>query len=195
MISLPAESLRLATGSENDLCILNTEGSRRSLPSDIYDKLANISDTFDSKKDFIGYVDPVLGIVLVDTESLVTDENSSPSHAALSEFTNNDKTPVNGEDLRNLFGSAIPIEHKTMHELAYEKKNNGKSLPANESRPISGFSVRQGVVHFNSSTFNSFNDPFHTNERKMGELEEEKIRSLIETLKKSEKCSKSCEIL
>ncbi|KAF2353366.1 hypothetical protein FHG87_015881, partial [Trinorchestia longiramus] len=183
---------------DDKLFLESDDGKVRNLPSTLYTQLADISDPYDPSKDFIGFVDPSIGVVLVDTKSLKRDHESNKSggkhtddhdgklrvksRSSSAVRTSTYETPV-GDTISNatistLERSASLKKEKTLHQLAYEKKM-GHSPPDDETRPISGFGVKKGKVVFNSTTFNSYDDEFHTQERTMGETEQVKVTALI----------------
>lgn len=190
------------------LHLLSQYGDKRLLSDDLYSKLADISDTYHSTKNYIGYVDPSVGVVLVDASRLTKDTSvgSSSSRAALG-VQDTSSTDIPDVHLHDVQSSTVQEDHmvhdleesspiisspeklqdnKTMHQLAYENKNMGRHLPDDETRPISGFAVRNGVVHLNSSTFNSFSDAFHADSRTMGSVETGLLTALFDRLNKLE---------
>lgn len=52
------------------LLLRSKEGEERSLPIDLYDDLSALSDEYDPKKNFIGFVDPVMGVILAEASVL-----------------------------------------------------------------------------------------------------------------------------
>ena len=191
----------------NTIDLVSTQGIKRTLPANLYEKLAEISDPFSSKKDFVGYVDPKVGIVLVDASTLLgTYETQThvqchqPNKGSSKKIKASDEPVIpeetNERNATSLSPSISPKKTwKTMHQLAYEKKNKGMPVPSGKSRPISGFGVKNGKVYFNSTTFNAFTDDFHTDGRGMGSFEMKNLEKLFMRLREEETNSHVCEIL
>lgn len=183
--------------SDQNFHLRGQDGRRKDLPPNIYE-LAAKSDPYDSRKDFIGYVDVVIGVVLVDANSLIDEYNRHRQAAGETHSGHKLDDVIENKSLNSLQSStyisgsrvASPQKNckmhyckcKTMHELAYEKKNEGRPLPDDNLRPISGFGIKQGKLVFNSSTFNGFEDDFHTDERDMGPVERLELQALIDRL-------------
>ena len=120
----------------NTVDIVSTQGTKRALPSYLCEKLADILDPFSSQKDFIGYVDPEIGIVLVDASTLIgtcetqtRDEcDNVEQRSGRSKKINQCNEPiqpfVSNEAVTTSVSPSISKkkETKTMHQLVYEKK-------------------------------------------------------------------------
>ncbi|XP_018015039.1 uncharacterized protein LOC108671950 [Hyalella azteca] len=210
---------------DDELFLEGNDGHELILPHDLYDKLGNVSDPYDPNKDFIGFVDPLFGVVLVDTEKLqehitnkthnaqgntveenglkscsnsLTDENEHRNREEPISATNRtaEGTRSPKEAISSPSRAGTDKKEKTLHHLAYEMKI-GYPPPEDENRPISGFGVKNGRILSNSSTFNSFSDEFHTEERGMSETEQVKLTALISRLHESyqKKTSSVCSLL
>jgi len=171
-------------------------GAIRQLPTDLYDHLSEQSDAYSSNKNYIGYVDPDNGVVLVDSTKLVEEFNSQevdPTKSANNESIEPMDIPgsvksTSHNSLNELCDAGEilkPFEKKTMHQLAYEHINE-MPLPTDESRPISGFAVKKGKLVCNSTTFNAFIDDFHSADRQMSEFEMSKLSLLVGKLNRQE---------
>lgn len=207
---LPKRSALVHKTEYETFQIQNLIGDIRPLPFR-YDELSPISDPYDSTKDFIGYVDLMQGVVIVDAATLIDEYNRGQN--AVGESPSSDDISNEGGLQRSARNSSLEVvlsdnlggdgsrtlEHsiedqktremgfrKTMHQLAYEKKNNGCPLPKDSERPISGFAIKQGELAFNSTTFNAFKDEFHTSGRDMGDVERTELLVLLDKLKREE---------
>ena len=172
----------------NNLQLEGHDGTIIYLPKDLYDHLAPESDAFSSTKDFIGFVDKEMGVVIVDASTIIdefnrcnepqTPDNLAPELPGLvrSSSTNS---------LHKQEASSRKEDKKTMHQLAYERVT-GRSLPSDDTRPISGFGIKNGNLLYNSNTFNAFCDNYHTSGREMSLVEMYKLDSLINKLKSEE---------
>lgn len=165
-------------------------GPQRHLQANLFE-LSPLSDPYDLHKDFIGYVDPTVGVVLVDACTLKEQYSEDHESSDVTTPPSGGRSSFDGGTDRPGSRPASPIgvsrhqnkiKAKTMHELAYEKKNGGRPLPEDESRPISGFAIKKGKLMFNSSTFNAFIDEFHTEERGMGDVERHELTVLVDKL-------------
>lgn len=74
---LPSKAA-LVVERDDVLMLENPIGESRLLPSDLYEELSDISDAYDPLQEFIGFVDPVKGVVIVDAAKLLP-EQSTPT--------------------------------------------------------------------------------------------------------------------
>lgn len=75
----------------------------------------------------------------------------------------------------------------TRMKLAYEKKNHGRPVPTDESRPISGFTIMQGNLDFQSGTISGDKeDELHEGFYVMTNYEKTKIAELVADLKEND---------
>jgi hypothetical protein len=175
---------------EEELYQHNAARKKRPLPPNLYRNLAYISDPYDPSRDYIGFVDPLLGVVLVDMESL--DRNNSTTNglerdplAGWGGLTQHGKPSSNAGRLYEGGSQDRETENaqseKDMHRLAYEKKM-GNLLPIGATRPISGFAIKKGELQFSSVSTNAYRDDFHSGDKATVEIEEEKLAALVQKL-------------
>ena len=190
------------TEGSNTIELVSTQRAKRTPPTDLYEKLADVSDPFSSKKDFIGYVDPRVGIVLVDASTLSGTEETetlrgcergrSGSSRATGESRESTTPKATGKT--SVYSAMSQSnKNKTMHQLAYQKKNGGAQVPKVEFRPIA-FGVKNGMIYLNSTTTNAFTDIINKKGQELSALEKEKLEKLFKTLRETETTSRVCSI-
>ena len=190
-------NVKSAAVNEDEIAGLHLEGRNgnvRKLPDSLYDNLSSMSDPYSRTKDFIGYVDPAHGVVLVESDKLLEEYNSykqTPKEKEQPELPGLINTTSTGflNDLNGILldgnRDAVSKTPKTMHQLAYERIT-GSTVPLDDTRPISGFSIKKGQLVVNSTTFNAYEDEFHTSEREMSSFELKKLSKLMAKLHQEE---------